>query len=126
MTNVARVVGFGKKENEADPIKGNAQTLGEGPMGQPMAHPQNGDRPAKGKAIGHPTRKVGYLERLCLRDRVWRLRIWKGAILSKERQYRKKEAEDHLLVVRTTSGGTPAANNSVVPPIRKEWPDVRG
>jgi len=46
--------------------------------------------------------------------------------MSRERQYRKKESEDQRPVAFTTSGGVPATKSSVVPPIRKQWPVVRG
>jgi hypothetical protein len=40
-------LGWGK--GQGNPVKGMHRPLGEGPMGQPMAHPQNGDRPPMAK-----------------------------------------------------------------------------
>ena len=54
------------------------------------------------------------------------LRMCCGARTSRERQYLKKDSEDHRPVALTTSGGVPAINNSVVPPMQKQWPVVRG
>ena len=39
---------------------------------------------------------------------------------SRERQYQRKDSEVQWPVAFTTSGGVPANNNLVVPPIRKQ------
>ena len=43
-----------------------------------------------------------------------------------ERQYRRKDSEDHRPVALTMSGGVPAIRSSVVPPMRKQCPVVLG
>jgi hypothetical protein len=51
---------------------------------------------------------------------------YKGAIISRDRQYRRKASEDQRPIILTTCGGTPAINNSVVPPMRKQCPVTAG
>jgi hypothetical protein len=83
------------------------------------ANPQRWRPPSQWLAIGSPQKGVDYL-RLRIRFLACRLRMYCGAISSSERQYLIKESDDHLPVAFTTSGGVPAINNSVVPPIRKQ------
>src|SRR6266568_8950664 len=47
-------------------------------------------------------------------------------MFSRSLQYQRKESEDHRPMVLMTSGGTPAVRSSVVPPMQKLWPVVRG
>ena len=54
------------------------------------------------------------------------LRVCCGARTSREHQYLKKDSEDHRPVALTMLGGVPAINDSVVPPMWKQWPVVRG
>jgi hypothetical protein len=50
----------------------------------------------------------------------------KGATISNECQYCRKESDDHLPIILTTSGGTHEMRSSVVLLIWKLWPDDKG